>query len=161
MAQRVATLSARVTELMRRVASIEAGDARTEVNSPTTTNVYAPEEWSHPIEFLTDNGFVIVRPWETNGSPAPADGRCRFEVIDPNGHERNVTVNISHRLMCETAIKTSRRIAPTDSFWICCAERRLAGYVEEHDAFPEGNEITVAEFDREDLLLAIRWGKSD
>lgn len=63
--------------------------------------------------------------------------------------------------MSETAIKTRGQIRPSNSFWICCAERRLAGYVEEHDAFPEGNEITVEEFDREDLLLAIRWGKSD
>jgi len=161
LAQRVADLSARVCELSRRVESIDSGSDVVAPDPKTKTSVYESDEWSNPIEFMTESGFVIVRPWETDGSPPPTDGRCRFEVIDPKGNEQIVGVNISNRLIAETVAKTNDRIGPLDSFWICCAERRLASYVEEHNSFPAANEITVDEFDREDILLAIRWGKSD
>jgi hypothetical protein len=63
--------------------------------------------------------------------------------------------------MTAVAINTRGRIDRSSEFWICCAERHLANYLAEHDSFPETNEITVNDLDREDLLLAIRWGKSD
>lgn len=116
---------------------------------------------SHPIEFLTENGFVIVRPWEIGEGPAPAQGLCHFMVSDPDGQERKVVVRISKALMSETAVRARGRIDESSSFWICCAERHLANYVADHDSFPEGNELAVSDLDREEVLLAIRWGKSD
>jgi len=158
--QRLAELSARVAELSHRVDAIEFGRGQSTAEAQTQTAVYEPDEWSNPIEFLTENGFVIVRPWETDGSPPPADGCYRFDVTGPDGNERKVTVTVSTRLHSETTVRTQGRIDLTSSFWICCAERRLAGYLEEQDGFPAANEIIVDEFDREDTLLAIRWGKS-
>ena len=158
--QRVAELSALVAELSHRLDSIEVSNDHAP-HPHAETKIYEADEWSNPIEFLTENGFVIVRPWETDGSTPPADGRLRFAITDPNGNEQRVDVNISRRLMSETAIQTEGRIGLANSFWICCAERRLANYLAEHDCFPKANEMAIDELEREDLLLTIRWGKSD
>jgi hypothetical protein len=158
--QRVAELAARVAELTRRLDLIEVVRGNGKAHPQPEPTLLGADDSSNPIEFLTDNGFVIVRPWEQNGSPAPTDGDCRFVVSDPNGNERTVAVKISSELMTATAIHTNGRIDQSSEFWICCAEKRLADYVAHHDGFPEANEIIVNDLDREDLLLAIRWGKS-
>jgi hypothetical protein len=158
--QHVAELTARVAELTRRLDLIEVVRGNGKAHPHPEPTLLGADDSSNPIEFLTDNGFVIVRPWEEDGSPAPTDGNCRFVVSDPNGNERTIAVRISRELMTATAIHTSGRIDQSSEFWICCAEKRLADYVAHHDGFPEANEITVSELDREDLLLTIRWGKS-
>ena len=158
--QRIAELTARVAELTRRLDLVEVVRGNGRAHPQPEPTLLGSDDSSNPIEFLTDNGFVIVRPWERDGSPAPTDGTCRFVVSDPNGNERTIAVRISRELITATAIHTSGRIDQPSEFWICCAERRLADYVAEHDSFPDANEITVNDLDREDLLLAIRWGKS-
>src|SRR2546423_2988199 len=158
--QRVAELTARVAELTRRLDLVEVVRGNGKAHAQPEPTLLSSDDSSNPIEFLTDNGFVIVRPWEEDGSPAPTDGNWRFVVSDPNGNERTAAVRISRQLMTATAIHTSGRINQSNEFWICCAERRLADYLGEHNCFPEANEIIVNDLDREDLLLAIRWGKS-
>jgi hypothetical protein len=158
--QRVAELTARVAELTRRLDLVEVVRGNGKAHPQPEPTLLGADDSSNPIEFLTDNEFVIVRPWERDGSPAPTDGHCRFVVSDPNGNERTIAVRISRELMTATAIHTSGRIDQSSEFWICCAEKRLADYVAETDRFPEANEIIVKDLDREDLLLAIRWGKS-
>ena len=159
--QRVAELTARVAELTRRLDLVEVVRGNGRAHPQPQPTLLGLDDSSNRIEFLTDNGFVIVRPWEEDGSPAPTDGHCRFVVSDPDGNERTVAVRISKELMTATAIHTSGRIEESSEFWICCAEKRLADYLGEHDCFPEANEIIVNNLDREDLLLAIRWGKSE
>src|ERR1044071_8076439 len=158
--QRLAELTARVAELTRRLDLVEVVRGNGRAHPQPEPTLLRADDSSNPIEFLTDNGFVIVRPWERDGSPAPTNGDCRVVVSDPNGNERTVAVRISRELMTATAIHTSSRIDQSSEFWICCAEKRLADYVAETDRFPEADEIIVEDLDREDLLLAIRWGKS-
>src|SRR5436305_1976057 len=141
--QRIAQLTARVAELTRRLDLIEILRGNGRAHPQPEPTLLGADDSSNPIEFLTDNGFVIVRPWEEDGSPTPTDGNCRLVVSDPNGHERTIAVKISSELMTATAIHTSGRIDRSSEFWICCAERRLADYVAEHDSFPEANEIIV------------------
>lgn len=158
--KRVAELALRVAELTRRLDAIEVVRSNGQSHPHTDPTVYGADDSSNPIEFLTENGFTIVRPWEVDGSPRPSDGTCRFTVTDPDGIERTVSVKVSRQLINATAIQTNDRIGHSSAFWICCAERHLADYITEHDCFPEANEIIVSDLDREDLLLAIRWGKS-
>ena len=158
--QRLAELTTRMAELTRRLDLVEVVRGNGRAHPQPEPTLLRADDSSNPIEFLTDNGFVIVRLWERDGSPAPTDGDCRFVVTDPNGNERTVAVRISRELMTATAIHTSSRIDQSSEFWICCAERRLADYLQEQDCFPEANEIIVNDLDRENLLLAIRWGKS-
>jgi len=112
------------------------------------------------IEFHTENGFVIVRPWEAKQSSARATGAFRFRVQNQDGIERDISVEISDQLLAETALRTRGRIAESSQFWICCAERHLANYVSERADFPDNDELIVEELKPEDILLALRWDKS-
>jgi hypothetical protein len=157
LAQRIADLVADLTGQLR---SIE--DHRDNASRAQQTNltIICRDDDSNSIEFHTENGFVIVRPWEAKDKKAPAAGAFRFRVQDPDGIERDIGVEISNQLLSETAVRTGGRIETSSQFWICCAERRLANYLMERDEFPTANEIKIDTMDREDVLLAIRWGKT-
>ena len=150
--RRIADLAARLAELtecLRR--ATDAPDVRANDT----------ENPARPIEFLTENGFAIVRPWEIDGSPVPAGGSFSFLVRDPQGVECEVVVEIPNEVIRETAFNTRGRIQFSSSFWICCAERHLADYVTEHDGCPDGDQLLVEFLGCEEVMLAIRWEKSD
>jgi hypothetical protein len=155
-ARRLADLAAEVAELTRRLRLIEEYRGAQQAN----LTIHSYDDEQNSIEFLTENGFVIVRPWEANDAVAPEEGAFRFRVQDPAGIEREISVGISNRLLTETALRTRGRIEAANKFWICCAERRLANYLMEQDEFPPANEMMIETLDREDVLLRIRWGKT-
>ena len=165
LAQRIAELAARVAELTRRVEladGVNGNGVRSNALRGQETDAAAREadDSSCPIEFITENGFSIVRPWELGNAPAPADGRSLFRVSDARGDEREVAVEFSPLVVAQISLHTRGRVQLSSSFWICCAERRLANYVWEHDAFPDGNRLILESMDPEDVLLAIRWGST-
>ena len=137
----------------------EGLDGNAALSQGTDAVVYEDGDSSQPIEFITENGFSIVRPWESGNSPQPAAGRCRFAVSD-GFIERDVTVEISRSAVTEISLRTRGRIQFSNSFWICCAERLLANYVSEHADFPDDDKLIVEKLDREDILLALRWAES-
>ena len=155
-ARRLAELTAEVAELARRLQLIE--EYRGAQQTKLTIHSYDDEQNS--IEFLTENGFVIVRPWEAKGATVPSEGTFRSRVLDPDATEREINVEFSNELQQETALRTRGRIEAASQFWICCAERRLANYLMEHEEFPPATEMMIETLDREDVVLAIRWGKS-
>ena len=161
LAQRVSDLTTRVAELTRRVELSEGVRGNGARNQKADAAVHYEEDSSNPIEFLTENGFSIVRPWESGRSPAPSGGKCSFRVCDGGSHERDVAVEISSRVVLETALHTRGRIRQDNSFWVCCAERHLANYLMEHAAVPDGNSLLVESLDPDEVLLAIRWERSD
>jgi hypothetical protein len=160
LAQCIAELTAQVAELSRRLQLIEDDRGSGTRAQETDLTIICHDDDQPSIEFHTENGFVIVRPWEAKEKSAPASGALRFRVQDPDGIERAVSLLISNQLLAETALRTRGRIETSSEFWVCCAERRLANYLMEHDAFPPANEMMIETMDREDVLLAIRWGKS-
>ena len=113
-----------------------------------------------PIEFLTENGFSIVRQWEAERMPPPADGVYVFIVRNPACEERRITVSIADDVVAQAQIRTRGRIQPGNAFWIFCAERHLANHVWEKDDFPTNDRIRIEELDREGLLSALRWERS-
>lgn len=158
--ERVDELSECVMDLTPRVERAEGVGANGALSQETDGVVREADDSSDPIEFITENGFSIVRPWEFGESPRPADGRCRFGVND-GFIQRDVTVEISRCLLKEVSLRTRGRIEMSGSFWICCAERHLANYISEHADFPENDELIVEKLNREDILLALRWDRSD
>jgi len=156
----LADLSARLAELTHRVEAIEIERGSRALSSEPDSSIIESDNSRNRIEFVTESGFVIVRPWEAGASPAPADGNYRFLVQEPDGNERSFAVRISNRLMLETAMRTNNRIPPSSAFWIVYAERHLANYLDEHDEIPAGQEMSLGDLDREDVLLTIRWEKS-
>ena len=125
----------------------------------TDSAVSEADDSPDPIEFITENGFSIVRSWELGNAPKPTDGRCRFGLSD-GFIEREINVEISRRVIADVEWRTRGRIELSNSFWICCAERHLANYVSEHAGFPDNDELIVEELNREDILSALRWEKS-
>jgi hypothetical protein len=156
----VAELTGQVAELSRRLQLVEDYRGNGAPAQQTDLTLICHDDGQPSIEFHTENGFVIVRPWEAKKASTPTSGALRFRVQDPDGTERDISVEISDQLLTETARRTRGRIETSSQFWICCAERRLANYLLEHDEFPSVNEMKIETLDREDVLLAIRWGKS-
>lgn len=151
--QRIGDLTARfaaLSDYVRRVAN-----TRGDVGTNDAGN------FARPIEFLTENGFAIVRRWEADGSPAPTNGNFCFLVRDPEDTEYQVTVKIASQLIKETEFSTRGRIQRSSSFWICCAERHLADYVEEREHVPDNNKLNLETLNCEAVMLAFRWGRSD
>lgn len=151
--QRIADLTARFAELAEYV--------RQSALPPQPERATEPQRLARPIELQTENGFVILRSWEVDRSPTPTHGSFCFLVRDPHDTECEVTIEIANRLIIEAAFSTSGRIQVSSSFWICCAERHLADYLTEHDDCPARNQLTVEWLNCEEIMLAIRWEKSD
>jgi len=113
---------------------------------------------SRPIEYLTENGFIIVRLSEFHRTPAIA-GEYDFLVGDPHGYELEITVEVDRSVVSEIARRSRGRISSQSSYWICCAERHLATYLWENDDYPPDGRVTVTELSLDDLNLAPRWGR--
>jgi len=152
-------LHACVVGLTPRVEVAEGVGSTCARNQETDAVACERDDSANPIEFITENGYSIVRPWESGNSPRPAGGRYRFGVSD-GFIEREVQVEISRRVVSEMSLRSRGRIESSNSFWICCAERHLANYVTEHADFPDDDKLTVEKLNREDILLALRWKKS-
>ena len=147
--ERIAALTADLAELSEYVRLIRLEDQeRAAIDTDSGTR---------PIEFVTENGFAIVRPWETNGSQASTGGPFQFLVRDPHNAECLVTVEIARALFAQTGFDTRGRIGFSSLFWICCAERHLANYVTENECFPNGEKLIVECLDPEEVTLALRW----
>ena len=149
--QRIGDLSARFTALSEYVRRVT--DAS---KSPGTNDA---EKFARPIEYLTENGFAIVRRSEADGSTEPADGSFCFLVRDPRGAECEINTEITNQLIADITFHTRGHIHISSSFWMCCAERHLADYVTEHDRCPKGNRLVVESLDSEEVILALRWEK--
>lgn len=118
---------------------------------------YSPAE-DRPVEFLTENGFSIVRLCEIDNS-IPAGGfRHRFLVRDPDGFELEITVDIAERVAQALASRSRGRLTADSSYWVCCAERHLADYLCEQEDYPADARLIVDQPSLDDLNLARRWG---
>lgn len=113
-----------------------------------------------PIELQTENGFSIVRQWEAEQKPPPADATFPFIVRNPTSEERRVIVVVADSLAARVQFQTAGRRRLSGDYWIYCAERHLANHLWETDDFPPNDRIRIEELDREDLLVALRWEKS-
>jgi hypothetical protein len=110
-----------------------------------------------PIEFLTENGFSIVRRWEADGDPAPVDGQFSFLVRNPQDLESEVTVEVTGECLQKLPLHARERVPLSSSFWISCAENHLAEYLWEHNGFPIDNKLTVNCMSPEEIISATQW----
>jgi hypothetical protein len=110
----------------------------------------------HPIEYLTENGFSIVRLSELTHAPVIAV-EYNFLVRDPHGYELEITVEIDRLAASEVARRSNGRISSESSYWICCAERHLATYLWDNDDYPPDARLKVDQLTLDDLNLARRW----
>jgi len=110
-----------------------------------------------PIQYVTENGFSIIRLGDVDGSVTDTSRECRFLVRNERGWEREVVVDFDVDLVEQ--IQGQRRTPVLDSsvFWLICAEQSLATYLWENDDYPEGGKLTIGELAPDELLLARHW----
>ena len=119
----------------------------------------ASVEPRRPIEFLTENGFSIVRLSDIDKSIPAVGATHEFLVRDPHEYELHITVQVSSLVIAEVGSRSRGRISNESSYWISLAERHLATYLWENDDYPPDANLTVDQLTLDDLDLARRWNR--
>jgi hypothetical protein len=112
-----------------------------------------------PIEYLTENGFSIVRRWEFDQVGPPAAGPFHFLVRNPQDLETEIIVEVAGECSKSMTLQTREQLLKSSSFWIVCAENHLAEYVWEHGAFPKENKLVVDCLNPAEVVAATRWSQ--
>jgi hypothetical protein len=125
--------------------------------------MFAPEVTTarpHPTEFLTENGFAIIRLCDIDPTFSIDGPEHCFVVRDPHGYELEITVDISREFVAEVIHRSMGRISLSSSYWINCAERHLSEYLWEHEDYPPNALLSITELSIADVDLAQRWGRN-
>jgi hypothetical protein len=114
-------------------------------------------EPQRPIEFLTENGFSIIRLSDIDKSIPAVGATHEFLVRDPHEYELHITVQISSDAIAEVGWRYRGRLPNESSYWITLAERHLATYLWENDDYPPDAILEVDQLTLDDLDSARRW----
>ena len=125
----------------------------------TKTFPNASVEPLRPIEFLTENGFSIIRLSDIDQSIPAVGATHEFLVRDPHEYELHITVQILSDAIAEVGWRCRGRISNANSYWISLAERHLATYLWEHDDYPADAKLEVNNLTLDDIDLARRWDR--
>jgi hypothetical protein len=110
-----------------------------------------------PIQYVTENGFSIVRLSDVDSSATYSSEASRFLVQREHDIQREVKVNFSEELIADMRIRRRGELSDKSIFWLVCAERCLALYLWEKDDYPPSDRLTVNELRPDELMLAIHW----
>jgi hypothetical protein len=110
-----------------------------------------------PIQYVTENGFSIIRLCEIDGSVIDTARECHFLVRSERGREREVTVRFEESLIAQIQRQRRTHLSETSVLWLVCAERCLATYLWENDDYPRGGQLTISKLFVDELLLASHW----
>jgi hypothetical protein len=116
-------------------------------------------EPQRPIEFLTENGFSIIRLSEIDRSILAVGATHEFLVRDPHEYELHITVQVSGDAIAEIGRRSRGHISNESSYWISLAERHLATYLWETDDYPPDAKLEVDNLTLDDIDLARRWDR--
>jgi CRISPR/Cas system-associated endonuclease Cas1 len=109
-----------------------------------------------PIQYVTENGFSIVRLSEVDKSVTATSRECRFLVRNERGRECEVSVAFEESLIAQIQNHRRSRLSDGSVLWLVCAEQRLATYLWENDDYPDG-QLLIHELTADELLLATHW----
>lgn len=112
---------------------------------------------AQPIQYLTENGFIIVRLSEIESSTINSPNDCRFLVQREHDVKREIRVGFSGELITDIRIRRRGKLSDQSQFWLVCAESCLANYLWEKNDYPPSDKLTVNELPPDELLLAIHW----
>jgi hypothetical protein len=110
-----------------------------------------------PIQYLTENGFSIIRLSDVDPSVTNSPGECRFLVQGEHDVEREIEVNFSERLIADIRLRRRGELSDKSIFWLVCGERCLANYLWEKNDYPPNGRLTMSELSPDELMLAIHW----
>lgn len=109
-----------------------------------------------PIEFVTENGFCILRLCSLQPATVDSVGECHFVVRNPGGEEGELVVGFDEAVI--TQVQRHRHIPLSDVslFWLTLAEQHLATYIWKNDHSPL-SKLVISNLTGGDLSLAARW----
>ncbi len=110
-----------------------------------------------PIQYVTENGFSIIRLCDVDKSVTATSRECRFLVRNERGWEREDTVAFEESLIAQIQSRRRSRLLDSSVLWLVCAEQQLATYLWENDDYPEGGQLIISELPADELLLATHW----
>jgi hypothetical protein len=110
-----------------------------------------------PIQYVTENGFRIIRLCDVDRSVTATSSECRFLVFNERGWKREVTVAFEQSLIAQVQSRRRSRLLDSSTLWLVCAEQRLATYLWENGDYPEGGQLIIGELPADELLLATHW----
>ena len=110
-----------------------------------------------PIQYVTENGFSIIRLCDVDESVIATSRECRFLVRNERGWEREVAVAFEESLIAQIQSRRRSRLLDSSALWLVCAEQQLATYLWENDDYPEGGQLIISELPVDELLLATHW----
>jgi len=110
-----------------------------------------------PIQYVTENGFSIIRLRDIDKSVTDTSGECRFLVRNERGWESEVTARFEKGLIAQIQSCRRGRLLNSSVLWLVCAEQCLATYLWKNDDYPEGGPLIISELPADELLLATHW----
>jgi hypothetical protein len=110
-----------------------------------------------PIQYVTENGFSIVRLSEVDKSITATSRECRFLVRNERGWEREITVAFEEGLIAQIQSRRRSRLLDSSVLWLVCAEQRLATYLWKNGGYPDGGQLIISDLPADELLLATHW----
>src|ERR1700694_5731478 len=122
------------------------------IDKGTTPNTSV--EPQRPIEYLTENGFSIIRLSDIDKSIKAVGATHEFLVRDPHEYELHITVQVSSDAIAEIGRRSRGCISNKSSYWISLAERHLATYLWENDDYPPDAKLEVDDLTLDDIDLA-------
>ena len=112
---------------------------------------------SPPIEFVTENGFSIVRLSELQPSTVNSKSECHFLVRQPDDEESDVSVEFVVSVVAQAQSQRHILLSDTSDFWLTLAEQHLATYVWKNNQSPAGGRLVISQLSSDDLVLAAGW----
>lgn len=110
-----------------------------------------------PIEYVTDNGFSIVRLSELQPAMVNSKSECHFWLRQPNGEESAVSVEFVGGAVAQLQRQRHIPLPDTSDFWLTLAEQQLAIYVWKNNHSPAGGHLVIGQLSSDDLVLAAGW----
>ena len=111
-----------------------------------------------PIEYVTNNGYTLVRLSELHQSSVASDNKCHFMVQQPSGgEEREVSVDFDESVIAQVQSQRHTPLSERSDFWLTLAEQHLATYLGKNNRLPAGELLVVSQLSGHDLALAASW----
>jgi len=110
-----------------------------------------------PIEYVTENGFNIVRLSDLQPSIVDSESECHFLVRQPDGKENGVSVDFADRVVLQVHSQRNSCLSDTSDFWLTLAEQHLATYVWRNNHSPANGHLAISQLSGHDLVLAASW----
>ena len=115
---------------------------------------------AQPIQYLTENGFSIVRLSDLEPSAINSPRECRFLVQREHDVKREIRVSFSEELIADIRFRR-RELLDESQFWLACSEGCLANYLWEKNDYPPNDQLTINDLPADELMLAIHWKDKD